>query len=67
MTEPKEHKKSWDAEKDEIVVVEYQECSCGADAQVEPHTCPFQADVNHDSAIYCTCCSGHEYQCAMDV
>ena len=33
----------------------------------EPHTCPFQSEMNDNYGEYCTCCPDCEEQCAMDV
>lgn len=45
---------------------EYGGCNCVVLPQ-EPHTCPFQEDVNNDSSTLCTCCADCANACAMDI
>lgn len=44
-----------------------RECKCGPEKQTEPHTCPYQHEINDNSSHYCTCCSECRYECAMDI
>lgn len=32
-----------------------------------PHSCPYQADVNNDPSIVCTCCDACQQNCADDI
>lgn len=41
-------------------------CSCGEPASAEPHTCPFQTELN-DCDAECNCCAECEYQCSQDI
>lgn len=40
---------------------------CQSAPAVEPHPCPFAADVHDDSETLCTCCPACEHECAMDI
>ena len=40
---------------------------CGKPGEDEDHTCPYNEDVNNDSASTCNCCDDCAYQCAMDI
>ena len=41
---------------------------CKSNPATEPHSCPYQADVNNDpDPECCTCCSACEHECAMDI
>lgn len=33
----------------------------------EPHTCPYDEDINNDSETLCTCCADCAHACAMDI
>ena len=34
---------------------------------VEPHTCPFEEEINGDSETLCTCCIHCQQSCAEDI
>jgi hypothetical protein len=67
MAERKELVKAWDEKEERMIVVQYQSCFCWPKDQTEPHRCPFQADVNNDDSLHCTCCDSCQYECAMDI
>ena len=33
----------------------------------EPHTCPYQSEINDDKTTLCTCCDDCAHECAMDI
>jgi hypothetical protein len=33
----------------------------------EPHTCPYNEEINNDSETLCTCSKAEEYECCMDI
>ncbi len=41
-------------------------CSCG-DNMSEPHSCPFQCEINNNEDFQCTCCSECQHECLMDI
>jgi hypothetical protein len=43
-----------------------QIAGCGRPA-LEPHTCPFRAEINDDTKTLCTCCSVCRAGCADEV
>jgi hypothetical protein len=42
------------------------EC-CQKNPAVDPHICPYAADVNNDNESECTCCDECAHECAMDI
>ena len=49
-------------------VINKKKCpSCGKREATEPHTCPFQVEINGDEETLCECCSECEGECAMDI
>lgn len=38
-----------------------------ANAAAEPHTCPFQVEINEDTETLCKCCDLCEGECADDI
>ncbi len=46
---------------------ELTHCTCGPEAQIAPHTCPYQYDVHNDDKFMCTCCDKCETECADDI
>jgi len=42
--------------------------SCNKNPAAEPHSCPFQEDINDNfDEEYCTCCSECQHDCLMDI
>lgn len=41
--------------------------TCDCDDQREPHTCPYDEELNGDYETLCTCCTECEQQCIEDV
>lgn len=62
----------WMYELDNVYVCELikyageNKCKCGGKG-AEPHTCPYDEDVNNDSVTMCNCCKECRDECAMDI
>ena len=41
-------------------------CTCATE-EIEPHGCPYSADVHGDYDTKFTCCPFCEHECAMDI
>ncbi len=50
----------------EIVDIELTGCTCDQDI-IEPHECPYAADVHNDTETECTCCSYCTEQCCQAI
>ena len=53
-------------EKEERKPCQGSHCN-GKNAEMEPHPCPFAADVYDDKEYLCTCCEECTYECAQDI
>ncbi len=42
-------------------------CNNHGHEQIEPHTCPYQSDVNNDDKTLCTCCKNCIGECCDDI
>jgi hypothetical protein len=42
-------------------------CKCGKNPSADPHTCPYQSEINDDDAFECTCCDDCRQECSDDI
>lgn len=40
---------------------------CNKNPGNEPHTCPYQEDVNDDYETLCNCCDECMHECSQDI
>lgn len=41
-------------------------CTCAENNEIQPHTCPYQEELNNDHETLCECCPYCEMQCFYD-
>ena len=41
--------------------------ACSKCGPQEPHTCPYNEEINDDSESLCECCPCAEHECLMDI
>lgn len=43
-------------------------CGCGRNPATEqPHSCPYQSEINDDDSEWCDCCEDCTQECVWDI
>jgi len=60
----------WGTTMKELLSVPNEECASyceGANASIEPHSCPLLAELFEDEFTLCICCKDCEEECAQNI